>query len=85
MNDSSSVIANSTNNVIKFSSEYGTYNTVQIGDDMINRSSDYKGSRCDSMDRQSQKTNTMTISGVVSPDIQIQSIDNGENVQPFEP
>jgi len=58
--------------MIKFSSEYGTYNTVQIDNDMINRSSDYgNGGRGDSIDRQSQKTNPMTISGIVSPDIQI--------------
>lgn len=70
--------------MLKFSSEYGTYNTIQIGDEMINRSSDYKGSRCDSMDRQSQ-SNTLTTSGIVSPDIQIQSTDAVENVHAFEP
>ena len=43
---------------------------------MVNRSSDYGHGRADSTDRQSQKTNTMTLSGIVSPDIQIQSVDH---------
>ena len=43
---------------------------------MVNRSSDYGNGRADSTDRQSQKTNTMTLSGVVSPDIQIQSMEH---------
>ena len=62
LNDSQST------NVIKFSSEYGTFNTVQLGEDMINRSSDYGGG-AESTSRQSQKTNQMQLSGVVSPDI----------------
>lgn len=52
LNDSSLAINNSSN-VIKFSSEYGTYNTVQLNDDMVNRSSDYCSGRPDSTDRQS--------------------------------
>ena len=37
LNDSA-IGNHNVNNFIKFSSEYGTYNTVQICDDMINRS-----------------------------------------------
>ena len=37
LNDSATGIHN-VNNFIKFSSEYGTYNAVQICDDMINKS-----------------------------------------------
>ena len=64
--------------MIKFSSEYGTYNTVQIGEEMLlnaanSCASGYNDRRCDSLDQKSRKTATMTASGIVSPEIQIQS------------
>lgn len=75
LNDSQST------NVLKFSSEYGTFNTVQLGDDMINRSSDYGGTETTS--RQSQKA-TEQNSGVISPNIQIQSVER-ESAMCYEP
>ena len=52
LSDSASALHHSSNNVIKFSSEYGTYNTVHLGgEDMDNRSSDYIGGGAESTGR----------------------------------
>ena len=55
LNDSASGFHSNSNNVIKFSSEYGTYNTVQIGEEMLlnaanSCASGYNDRRCDSLD-----------------------------------
>ena len=57
---------------------------MQLAEDMINRSSDYGGA---DSSRQSQKTNPMQLSGIVSPDIQVQSMDQDSQsaAMGFEP
>ena len=50
LNESATALHSSTN-VIKFSSEYGTYNAVHLGEDMDNRSSDYVNGGAESTGR----------------------------------